>query len=210
MSTRENLIEIIDELQSTPVGQTIQGRLEEFREKRALPNDDVFSELCFCILTANFSAKRAIDIQSQLTTCFLHDSQTEITRQLRTCGYRFPNTRAMYITASREHKDKLHYILSTLQGEDLRIWFIKHIKGFGYKEASHFLRNIGYHDYAIIDSHIIDILVRHAIIDKPASITKRRYLDIEIILRELATDTGITLAALDLYLWYLETGNILK
>ena len=104
----------------------------------------------------------------------------------------------------------LQEILSTQQGEDLRTWLIKHIKGFGYKEASHFLRNIGYQDYAIIDSHIIDILVRHAIIDKPASITKRRYLNIEVILRELADEVGITLAALDLYLWYLETGNILK
>ena len=210
MSTRENLIEIINELQSSPVGQTIQARLEEFREKRTLPNDDVFSELCFCILTANFSAKRAIDIQSQLTTCFLYDSPTQITRQLRTCGYRFPHTRAMYISTSRQYKDMLQEILSTQQGEDLRTWLIKHIKGFGYKEASHFLRNIGYQDYAIIDSHIIDILVRHAIIDKPASITKRRYLKIEVILRELADEVGITLAALDLYLWYLETGNILK
>ena len=210
MSTRKNLIETIRELQTTNVGYTIQAKLEEFREKRTLSNDDIFSELCFCILTANFSAKRAIDIQSLLTTCFLHDSHTEITRQLRTCGYRFPNTRATYITTSRQYKDMLHEILCTLQGEDLRTWLIEHIKGFGYKETSHFLRNIGYHDYAIIDSHIIDILVRHAIIDKPASITKRRYLDIEDILRELATETGTTLAALDLYLWYLETGDILK
>jgi N-glycosylase/DNA lyase len=210
MSTRSKLIEKIRDLQTTNIGQTIRAKLKEFQVKGTLSNDELFSELCFCILTANYSAKQAVKIQSLLTTCFLHDSQKEITHQLRTCGYRFPNIRAAYITTSREQKDMLRKVLTTMQGEEFRTWLITNIKGFGYKEASHFLRNIGYQNYAIIDSHIIDILVRYDIIDKPASLTKRRYLAIEAILRDLAIEVGITLAALDLYLWYLETGNILK
>jgi N-glycosylase/DNA lyase len=210
MSTRNMLIEKIRNLQTTNVGQTIRAKLKEFQVKGTMSNDELFSELCFCILTANYSAKQAIEIQSLLTTCFLHDSQKEITHQLRACGYRFPNIRATYIATSREQKDMLRKILTTMQGEKLRSWLITNIKGFGYKEASHFLRNIGYQNYAIIDSHIIDILVHYAIINKPASLTKRRYLAIETLLSDLAYEVGITLAALDLYLWYLETGNIFK
>ena len=69
---------------------------------------------------------------------------------------------------------------------------------------------MGFDDYAIIDFHIIDILVDNKIIKKPKTLTKKRYLEIEDKLRGLADKTALTLAELDLYLWYLETGKILK
>ena len=70
---------------------------------------------------------------------------------------------------------------------------IKNIKGLGYKESSHFLRNIGFDDYAIIDFHIVDILVKHNLIERPKSLTKRKYLEIEDTLRDLARETNLTL-----------------
>ena len=78
------------------------------------------------------------------------------------------------------------------------------------KEASHFLRNIGFKDYAIIDFHIVDLLVNHSLIEKPKTITPKKYLEIENLLRELAEKTSLSLGELDLYLWYKETRKILK
>ena len=97
-----------------------------------------------------------------------------------------------------------------MHGESLRTWLVQNIKGLGYKEASHFLRNIGYDDYAIIDFHIIDILTQYGFIKKPKSLSKKRYLEIEQDLNHIAQLCDLTLAELDFYLWYLETGKILK
>ena len=78
------------------------------------------------------------------------------------------------------------------------------------KEASHFLRNVGFEDYAIIDFHIIDILEKYGLIEKPKTMTKNKYLEIEDILKKLAKKVNLSLAELDLYLWYKETGKVLK
>ena len=78
------------------------------------------------------------------------------------------------------------------------------------KEASHFLRNIGYLNYAIIDFHIIDLLVNQNIIERPKTLTNNRYIEIEKTLKEISKKLDLTLGELDLYLWYLETGTILK
>jgi len=101
-------------------------------------------------------------------------------------------------------------MIQTLQHEERRAWLVDNIKGLGYKEASHFLRNIGFDDYAIIDFHILDLLERYRLIKKPKTLTTKQYRKIEHVLQKLATKTNLTLAELDLYLWYLETGKILK
>ena len=73
------------------------------------------------------------------------------------------------------------------------------------------MRNIGYKNLAIIDFHILDLLVKNNLLkEKPKTLTKGKYLEIENILRKLAQKLCITLAELDLYLWYLETGKIVK
>ena len=112
---------------------------------------------------------------------------------------------------AREYKEELEKILfSNTTSDGLRDWIVKNIKGIGYKECSHFLRNIGFNDYAIIDFHIVDLLVHYNLIDKPKTMTKRKYLEIEEVLKEIGTILNLNMAQLDLYLWYLETGKILK
>ena len=87
----------------------------------------------------------------------------------------------------------------------------KGIKGLGYKEASHFLRNIGLKGYAILDKHILRSLAELKIIDDPKPPnTRSKYLTIENSLKKLADKTGIDFDELDLVLWSLKTGEILK
>src|SRR5439155_1300502 len=93
-----------------------------------------------------------------------------------------------------------------------RLLEFKHVMGLGYKEASHFLRNIGLgEEFAILDRHILRNLARLKVIPEvPASITKKRYLEIEEKLRRFAADISIPMAELDLLFWSKETGWIFK
>ena len=204
------LIKKIQKLKKAEISEKINQRINEFKDINRNSNDELFKELCFCILTANYNAEKTIKIQNEIGRCFLTDSQEELSKKLREYGHRFPNNRAEYIVESKKFKDQLNKIIQHHDEKTIREWLVKNIKGLGYKEASHFLRNIGFDDYAIIDFHIIDLLVKHNIIEKPKYISKKRYLGIEGILKNIARQTNLTLAELDLYLWYMETGKILK
>ena len=206
----EDLVQKIDLLKNSIVRTRITKRIQEFHAIPKHSPDMLFEELCYCILTANFSAKRGAEIHDRLKACFHSDPKETLERKLRTSGYRFPRIRAGFIEAAAAQKRILTTAINTLQGEERRAWLVQNIQGLGYKEASHFLRNIGFDDYAIIDSHIMDLLARYNLITPPKTLTKNRYLAIETTLRDIATKTNLTLAELDLYLWYMETGNILK
>ena len=206
----QELINKIESLKRTDIKNTIDKRIEEFKNIDKKDNDELFKEMCFCILTANYNAERSIKIQDEIGHCFLTDSQQELSERLKEYGHRFPNNRAGYIVESKKCKGQLEKIVQHHDKKAIREWIVNNVKGLGYKEASHFLRNIGFDDYAIIDFHIIDVLVDNDIIDKPKSISKKKYLEIEKTLRKIAKKTNLTLAELDFYLWYMETGKVLK
>ncbi len=204
------LINKIEELKISNIGITIGERIAQFKNFDKESNDDLFKEACFCMLTANFNAEKSIKIQNEIGDCFLIDSEEMISEKLKDYGHRFPNARASYIWDFKECKEQLKKIINHHDRLAIRDWFVKNVKGLGYKEASHFLRNIGFEDYAIIDFHIIDVLIKYKLIKKQKTLTKNKYLEIENILRKIAKKTGLTLAELDLYLWYMETGKVLK
>jgi len=205
-----DLINKIESLKDSEISHLVNSRVKEFKELSKKSNDELFEELCFCILTANFNAEKSIKIQNEIGQCFLTDSKNELTNKLKNYGHRFPNARAEYISESLKCKDKLKDVVQFHDKQALRDWIVNNMKGLGYKEASHFLRNVGFDDYAIIDFHIIDILAKYDLIERPKSLTRKKYLEIENILKEMAKKIDLNLAELDLYLWYLETGKILK
>jgi len=205
------LINKIEELKSSNVSSVIQKRIKEFERIGRSSIKEIFKELCFCILTANYNAKGGIRIQNAIGNGFLSLSEKQLARKLKELGHRFPNTRAKYIVEARKMLDEIDKVLkSKLSEKEKREWLVKNIKGLSYKEASHFLRNIGYKNLAIIDFHIVDVLVRHGLIEKPKTLTKRKYPEIEEVLKKIADRVGLSLAELDLYLWYMETGVVLK
>jgi N-glycosylase/DNA lyase len=96
--------------------------------------------------------------------------------------------------------------------QERREWLVKNIKGLGYKEASHFLRNMGFGEsIAILDRHILRNLHLLSVIEGiPESLSRVKYLLIEKKMAEFAKEINIPLAHLDLLLWYKETGEIFK
>ncbi|MFH0712013.1 MAG: N-glycosylase/DNA lyase [archaeon] len=203
-----DLVGLIFNLKKGPVGEIVAGRMKEFEEFGEKRKDEVFGELCFCLMTANFSAERCIDIQKKMGRDFGILSEKELALELKKHGHRFPNTRANYIFEARSCELDLNNLVGG--GKQRREELVERIKGLGMKEASHFLRNVGFRDVAIIDFHIIDLLRREKLIGDFKSLNKKKYLEIERVLEDLARKVGLNLAELDLYLWYLETGKVLK
>ena len=207
----EKLLELVSHLKNSDVKKRVDSRMKELSTNGKNGNISIFKELCFCLMTANYDAQKAIIIQEKIGDGFLSLSEIDLATKLKKLGYRYPNVRAKYIVEARKHKDILSNILQTYESDkERREWFEKNVKGLGFKESSHFLRNIGYSNCAIIDFHIIDLLVHHKIIRKPKTLSKKTYLRIEKTLKIISNKLNMTLAELDFYLWYLETGKILK
>ena len=208
-----SLILLVESLKNSDIKNVVDSRMREFDEMGKKSNHDLFKELCFCLMTANFSASGGLKIQNAVGDGFHTLSEEELAKQLAILGHRFPNIRAKFIVEARQHKDNIKEILDSFSSDlERRKWFAENVKGLGMKESSHFLRNIGYKNVAIIDFHIIDLMARHGVIEKPKnkSLTSKKYVEIENILNELSKKTQTSLGELDLYLWYDETGKILK
>jgi N-glycosylase/DNA lyase len=208
----EELEPKIRALQTSSVQNKINQLMDYFlylREKGT--PQEIMSELAFCILAANFSASKSLEIQQEIHTNILKISKEEIIEILRRKGHRYPDTRATYIINARE---KISYIFSLIRSQQktqaIRDWLVNNVNGVGMKVASHFLRNTGRFDVAILDFHILDLLDRNGVINRPKTLTRKKYLEIENILFYISQKIGIPPGILDLYLWYLETGNIVK
>src|SRR5437867_12008614 len=127
----------------------IQKRLNEFKQILNRNDDDVFAELCFCLLTPQSSAKTCWAAVSRLKerSLLLKGEANEIQPQLN--DVRFSDSKAKYIvearaTFSKDGKLSLKSHLSSYANLfELREWMVENVKGLGYKEASHFLRNVG-------------------------------------------------------------------
>lgn len=214
---RENSVQELQSLYGEK-RDAIQTRLNEFKQILNRNDDDVFAELCFCLLTPQSSAKTCWAAVSRLKerSLLLKGAANEIQPQLN--DVRFGDSKAKYIVEARAifTKDGRLFLKSHLSSFanpfELREWMVENVKGLGYKEASHFLRNVGLgEEFAILDRHILRNLKRMDVIaEVPVSITKKRYLEIEEKLRRFSREIGIPLADLDLLFWSRETGWIFK
>lgn len=197
----------------------IRGRLSEFENIWNTGGDsDLWEEMVYCFFTGGCSAKMGMRSIEAVRPLLLDGMQPELAKAL-TGVHRYPNARSRYIVESREFlrrdcglelRAKLESFDSSLERRD---WLVKEkgIKGLGYKEASHFLRNIGFKGYAILDKHVLNCLAELKIIadPKPPN-TRSKYLSVEDELREFTTAVGIDFDEMDLVLWSMKTGEILK
>ena len=199
----------------------IRKRLREFREVwRAGTDARLWEELVYCIFTAGASAKMGLRSVEAVRPLLKNGKQKAMTRALVAAGaHRFPNARPQYVVTTRDYlkaecamrlRDRLKSFADPVERRD---WLAseRRIKGLGYKESSHFLRNIGFKGYAILDKHIVRCLAELGLIDspKPPS-TRNRYLETEARMQSFAGDVGIDFDELDLVLWSMKTGEILK
>ncbi|MCX5680451.1 MAG: N-glycosylase/DNA lyase [Candidatus Omnitrophica bacterium] len=201
------------------IKKSIKKRIGEFRRLHKKADEDIFGELCFCLMTANANALKCDEALTSLKRGNHHLKSCVRSIRSRIKGkVRFHNKKALFIVAARrlfKNGRKLD-IKSKICTKDIvatRDWFVENIKGLGYKESSHFLRNIGLgRDIAILDRHILKNLKKYGVIEKiPDSVGSRKvYMGIEDKMRRFSKSVGIPLDELDLLFWSLQTGFIFK
>lgn len=197
----------------------IRRRLAEFRAvRRARDNDRLWEEMVYCFFTGGCSARMGLRSVEAVRPLLKDGTESQLAKALSGV-HRYPNERAKYVVQSRNflEADCELNIADRLAGfghdTERRDWLAKEkgIKGLGYKEASHFLRNTGYFGYAILDKHVLNCLAELKIIDDPKPPNSRaRYLMVEARLRKLTEETDIDFDELDLVLWSIKTGAVLK
>ena len=199
----------------------IRARLAEFESVWRTGSDErLWEELAFCIFTAGASARMGLRAIETVRSLLIEGGREEMTRALREAGaHRFPVARPGYVVVTRNYLREScgmrlrELLVSFADPLERRDWFARErrIKGLGYKEASHFLRNVGLKGYGILDKHVVRCLSDLGVIDSPKPpTTGTRYLEIEEELRRFACEIRIDFDELDLVLWSMKTGEVLK
>jgi N-glycosylase/DNA lyase len=187
-----------------------KAKLAEFVKNAELDADGKFVELCFCILVANTNLEKTKSAWEKIGDGFLYLDKKEISKRLKSHGYRFYNVRAKFIVEARDRKDEIERSFRIMNDETLRQWLHDNIKGLGWKESSHFLRNMGYRNFAILDTHVIGFMRRHGLIDHvPKTLSsKKTYFGLEKTLKDVSKALKVSMAELDMYMFYIDAGKM--
>ncbi|MDP6647898.1 MAG: N-glycosylase/DNA lyase [Candidatus Woesearchaeota archaeon] len=208
-----------DKFYNGPYSWFYEDNRMELRQVDKNNDERLFEELCFCIFTANTSAEMGMKAIDAIRDISINGTAEEMTKKLEGI-YRFNVLRPSYILHTREYlKKELNFKLKEKieslkdNTKELRDFFAFNpgIKGLGYKEASHFLRNIGFKGYAILDKHILNSLIEFNVIDKiKMPVSAKQYPEIEKKMKFFSNEIGIPMDELDLLLWSRKNGKILK
>lgn len=209
--------EILSLYNDHTIQRRITSRLGYLERVYIRGGDRLWAELVFCLMTPQSKARSACAAVRELyMSDLLHSTDaTEISAVLKK-HIRFHNNKSLYIVEAATKFDEICSLIgATADKVELRNMLFKLIKGMGLKEASHFLRNIGFgHDIAILDRHILRVMEALEILpigmSSKESLTLGKYLQIEESLRCYSIDVGIGLEYIDFVFWYAATSDIFK
>lgn len=192
--------------------QTIKTRLDEFKN---VPRKKFILELCYCLLTPQSRALHAEMVIQKMVSFGFPNKLFDPTPILRNPEHyiRFHNVKSERIISVWKNWHAIDSVIcdEKLSEQNKREWLIKNVNGMSYKESSHFLRNIGMFQLAIIDRHILKHLFACKAIDEiPKSVSAKKYLEIEQKFKNLASKVGLGLQELDLLFWSYEEGSVRK
>ena len=208
----------------------LEKKFQNKKNWKDLTEYDLWYELCLCILASNVNYDQALSAASHLHNKKLLDRHTILENldyaqnriayelslpvflpkkkdgQLR--KYRFPNIRAKNIIKSSVNLSSTTSLVKLLKNSDsengVRNFLVENISGMAHKEASHFLRDVGFsNSLAIIDTHILNFLKELTIIPTNTKISNvRNYFELETIMQNLANHYDLKLSILDNAIWH--------
>ena len=206
--------------------ERMKRRLEYFERVFKRDNDKrLFAELAFCICTPQTKARSgAAAIIDLYNNNLLFNGSAEKVANILIKHVRFHNMKAENIVLARQLyfpkekfilKDRINEAVKNDSMVELRNELAKEVKGYGLKEASHFLRNIGFgQKIAILDRHIMRVMDKLSILPEgmtpKTSLTKNNYLQCESNLVEYSKSEKIPMEYLDFVFWYDATNDIFK
>lgn len=190
--------------------EEIQDRLLEFKQAFEEADDrQIFHELSFCILSSGVGPKIAGQCMSAIGEKLVGGEEDELLGRIGAI-HKYAENASRYIVFTREYLREEHgFLLKSLVSSfenrvERRDFFAKNpgIKGLGYMQASHFLRNLGFSGYAILDRNNLASLLELGIIgEMKYPLTKKRYLETESLMTGASHELGISLDEFDLLLW---------
>ena len=194
------------------VKEEAKQRIKDFEKFKEASNKELFEELTFCVFAANSSAEMGLTavqlLRPVLEKGTLEDYKKRVHKKVR-----FYNKRAEYLYHNREKLKELNTDLKTIlkkEPEEKRQFIKQNLKGFGMKEASHFLRNTGTKGLCIIDKHVLNVMRELQVIKKEEPKNEKKYKDIEQKIIRFANKNNLDVDILDLAAWSYKTGKIIK
>jgi len=178
---------------------------------------EVFYLFVFCLLVPGGRAtktKEALKILLQMNYLNKEYDSAQLTEMLAPL-VRFPlqkvdrliRFKSMWPTFNKWLFQATTYKLSEIK---IREYIVNNIPGFGYKAASHVLRNLGYTDLAILDTHILKY-AKYWYSEKPNArypTSCGEYLKMEEKFRYWAKSRfGFNPCILDWFIWNFESKN---
>ncbi len=207
----DSVLARVRELSLSPFSLEVEKRANEFRAMGSEGYEKLFGELCFCILAANTSAEMGLRTQNYIgTSGFLELPQDMLRDRLKSVKYRFYNLRSKFIVQARDIARELPSIVRDCDPDYARKFLVDNVMGIGYKEASHFLRNVGVFRFAILDKHIVRMLSPGENGELQKITSPKRYLEMERRFLEISARLGMEPGILDLYMWKIATGKMIK
>jgi len=185
----------------------IESRLKDFKNLEEVEQQ---KEFMFCLLTPQSNAQKCWEAVEQISENS-NSNENDIKSILKS-KTRFHNNKTRYLLEARQVWNNIKQKLSSQNTKELRNWLAANVRGYGLKEASHFLRNIGKsnNEIAILDRHILKNLEALNIIKDKKIKSKKDYLEKEQKYLDFAKQTGIPADELDLLFWSRENGEIFK
>ncbi len=174
-------------------------------------------EFVFCILTPQSKAENAWKSVEELfkENQIFNLSTKEIADKIRNVRFRINKSKYIvfdlnnFFSNGFDLRKKIKSFDNVIKSRE---WLVENVKGYGYKEASHFLRNIGKgENIAILDRHILKSLLKLRIVNEiPKKLSRIKYYEIEDNFREFSMAIDIPFSHLDFVFWYQETSRIFK
>ncbi len=190
--------------------EDIKSRLNDFK---SLPISSYIYEFLFCLLTPQSNAKKCWQAIEELKKLSLSNIEKEKLISILKSKTRFHNNKSSYIIHNLQLWPNIQSQINSKQDtKELRNWLSENVLGFGLKEASHFLRNIGKSNnkIAILDRHILRNLKQLSLIEEEKIKNSKHYLEVENIFLDFASSINIPADHLDLLWWSKENGDIFK
>lgn len=206
-----------------------------------MTEEELWHRFCLCVLSSNVPYELAVsafnrllklgvininwiisrgDSQKIIATFLSQPKYLPLKRDGSFRKYRFPNMRAKNIVNSAffltDNNMGFKFILNNNDSDSsVREILVNSFHGFGLKQATHFLRDIGYtKNLAIVDTHIISFL--NIIFEYNPSLEKKltpnKYLKIEKLFQNVACELGLELAIFDMAVWHYmrQEGKLVK
>jgi N-glycosylase/DNA lyase len=188
----------------------VRKRLKDFAIKgKNMNNRDLFLELCFCICTPQSKAVKVAEVINEKNIDKLLSLEHKDLAELLRRNTRFHNNKAGHIIAARKYLSELAKLPT--DSVEAREFLVKNIRGIGYKEASHYLRNTGHRNLCIIDRHVINLMHELKVFsDAKSPTTPRKYLEMEHQVKDYARKHNYDVDELDLVLWSIKTGYVFR